>query len=162
MTTQTDTLHIEEWIDKLCDVWAFETENMKTVRSFRLIGEPKIPSALTPANDYPCAVTIPSDVQTGTDGVNIYSGITNFFVTPNKDMAHIPSMMKWYRLIHDAWLNAGLTLGGAPSVEHFGLVADRPAIVGPIELNYSEGSSPCWGFSVEWIVKERVASTIVP
>ena len=152
---------IEQWIDDLCAAWAFDVESGgKTVKSFKLIGEPKTPSALTPANDYPCAVTIPSHMSTGTDGINIYEGITNFFITPNKDMAHIPSMMKWYRLIRDAWLDAGLTLGG--KVVHFGLVAERPAVVGPIELQYSEGSSPCWGFSVEWYVKEQAAVTVKP
>jgi hypothetical protein len=151
---------LENWIDTLCDAWVFDAENLKTVKSFRLISGTTMPAAITPANDYPCAVTIPFGMQTGVDGVDIYKGITQFYVAPNKDMNHIPAMMKWFRLIKDAWLNAGLTLGG--TVEYFIIAPDENAVSGPISLQYSEGSSPCWGFTVEWIVKERTAVTVKP
>jgi hypothetical protein len=148
---------ITDWIDTLCDAWAFDAGNGKTVRSFRLIGEPKLPAAISPADQFPCALTIPYGMQTGTDGIDIYNGVTEFHVTPNKDFSHIPAMMKWFGLIKDAWLAAGLTLGG--KVEYFIIEPGDNAIVGPVELQYGN-ESPHWGFVVKWIVKERTTVTV--
>jgi hypothetical protein len=148
---------LTDWIDTLCQAWAFDAENQKTVISYRLVGEPKLPVALSPADQFPCALTIPYGMQTDTTGVDIYHGVTEFHVTPNKDFSHIPAMMKWFRLIKTAWLAAGLTLGG--KVEYFIIDPAENSILGPIELQYGN-ESPHWGFTVRWIVKELTAVTV--
>ena len=148
---------ITDWIDTLCDAWAFDAGNHKTVLSFRLIGEPKLPVAINPGSQFPCAITMPYGMQTGTDGIDVYEGVTEFHVTQNKDFSHLPGMMKWFGLIKDAWLAAGLTLGG--TVEHWMIAPDENAILGPIELQYGD-ESPHWGFTVKWTVKERTAVTV--
>ena len=148
---------LTSWIDTLCDRWAFDVGNGKTVRSFRLVNQPLLPDSIDPSDQFPCAITIPFGMQTDTEGIDIYKGITQFHVTPNKDMTHIPAMMRWYKLIKDAALAGGITLGG--TVEYFLISPEENAVLGPIELQYGN-ESPHWGFTVEWIVKERVAVTV--
>ena len=148
---------LTDWIDTLCDKWAFDAGNGKTVLSFRLVNQPILPASIDPSDQFPCAITIPFTMQTGMDGVNIFKGITEFHVTPNKDMAHVPSMMRWYKLITDAALAGGISLGG--KVEYFIISPDENAIQGPVEMQYGN-ESPHWGFAVQWIVKERVSVTV--
>lgn len=150
---------LTDWIDTLCDVWRFDAGNGKTVLSFRLINQPLLPSSIDPSDQFPCAITIPYAMQTDTQGIDIYKGITQFHIAPNLDMAHIPAMMRWYKLIKDAALAPGLTLGGR--VVHFIISPEEDAISGPKALQYGN-ESPHWGFTVEWIVKEQTAVTVNP
>lgn len=147
---------LTDWIDTLCDKWAFDAGNGKTVLSFRLVNEPLLPASIDPSDQFPCAMTIPEGLaETGLDGVDIFKGITQFHVAPNLEMSHIPSMMRWYKLIKDAALAGGITLGG--TVEHFFI----ENVNGPLALQYGN-ESPHWGFTVDWQVKKHEAITVEP
>jgi hypothetical protein len=151
---------IETWIDTLIDVWrTVECPGFATIKTPYLVRENRFPSAVTPSNDFPISITIPGtlDVQYSEGGpkIGFFTGVTQFHVTPDRSMAHMPALMPWYGAI---WRAAALhmTLGGL--VEYFVINKDN-GIIGPLALQYGD-EIPHWGFLVNWTVKEKNNNTV--
>lgn len=147
---------IENWIDKLCNVWSFDAGNMRTVKSYRLIGDAdRFPASIDPARDFPLALSIPSGVSPeyslGGPCFGIWRGVTEFHVAPSVEKSLLPSLMKWYGKILNA-AAGNMKLGG--TVELF-LLDGEDAIEGPLALQYGN-ETPHWGYLVRWIVKEHL------
>ena len=154
---------IEDWIDALCERWAFSDERFGTVRSYKLVGETSFPDSIDPADlaMSPIALTIPAgmDVEYSEGGVRLgfYSGVTEFHVAPDLNRSRIPQLMPWYGRILEA--AAGKMQLGVAGVEYF--VIDREnGIQGPLSLQYGSEAQH-WGFLVRWTVKERLNNLTV-
>jgi hypothetical protein len=152
---------IEDWIDSMIEVWrTVDCPGFRTVNAPYLIKEKKFPSAIVPANDFPISITIPGvlDPQYSEGGpkIGFVTGVTQFHVTPDKSMGHMPALIPWYGSI---WRAAALhmTLGGL--VEYFVINKDN-GIIGPLSLQYGDESAH-WGFLVNWTVKEKNNSAVV-
>lgn len=148
---------IESWIDTLCDVWrTVEAPGFRTMKSPYLIKEKKFPSAISPKDDFPIALTIPASVDpmysVGGPREAFYSGVTQFHITPDLDMGNIPAMLPYYG--HILRVAAGNLLLG-------GLVEDLTitGIVGPIAMQFGDEAEH-WGFMVNWTVKEKITLTV--
>lgn len=153
---------IDSWIDKLCNIWAMDAGNMRTVKSYRLIGDAdRFPESIDPARDFPMALTLPSDFSPeysiGGPLIGFWRGVTEFHVAPSVDKSLLPSLMKWYGKILTA-AAGNMRLSG--TVEIFMLEGEN-AIEGPLALQYGN-ESPHWGFLVHWRVKERLEGEFTP
>lgn len=151
---------IEDWIDTLCDVWrTVEVPGFRTMQSPYLIKDRKFPSALTPKDDFPIALTIPASVDpmysVGGPKEAFYSGVTQFHLVPDLSMAHIPAMLPYYGNILRA-AAANLKLSG---LVHGFWINDSNGIVGPIAMQFGDEAEH-WGFMVNWTVKEQISLTV--
>lgn len=149
---------IETWIDALCDVWSGITApGFKSVKAPYLVKKAEFPSAITPDDDFPLALTIPAQMDptysAGGPKEGMYTGVTEFHITPSLDKAHLPSLIPWYGKIWKA-AAASMKLGGL--VHNFSITSVR----GPLALQYGD-ETPHWGFIVDWTVKDTSNSTIV-
>ena len=147
---------IETWIDALCDVWAGITTPLGTVKAPYVIKRAEFPSAISPKDDFPLALSIPASVElmysAGGPNEAFYTGVTEFHITPDLSKGHMPSLMVWYGKIWAA-AAANMKLNG----KVFDFRVSR--IQGPVELTYGD-ESPHWGFIVDWVVKDTNNSTI--
>lgn len=151
---------IETWADTLCKVWGFACGDGRSVRSFNLVANADFPAAINPANDFPLALTIPSGMQAqysaGGPRIGIWSGVTEFHVSPNLERSLMPSLVRWYGLILAA-AAGNITLDGL--VEHFWIPDQEDAISGPLGMQYGIEAEH-WGFLVRWYVKEHLTLTV--
>jgi len=152
---------IETWIDALCDVWAMvAVDGFRTMKSPYLIKESKFPAAISPADDFPIAITIPANVDleysVGGPKIAHFTGVTQFHLTPDLSMAHIPTLLPYYNRIWVA-AAANLKLGGL--VEYF-IIPKPNSITGPIALKWGDEAEH-WGFLVNWEVKDKSNTTVV-
>lgn len=151
---------IETWIDNLVKVWEISDRRFGTVHSYRLISKAEFPAAINPQElaTSPAALTIPSamvpEYSAGGPLFAMWTGVTEFHVSPDLDFGRLPQLLPWYGVILSA------AAGHAKlnnTVELF--LLDAPGIVGPISLQYGD-ETPHWGFNVHWKVKERLESQI--
>lgn len=152
---------IENWIDALCDVWAtVEAPGFRRMKSPYLIKDQKFPAAISPKDDFPIALTIPAyndlEYSAGGPKLGFFTGVTQFHLTPDLSMAHIPSMLPYYNRIWVA-AAANLKLGGL--VEHF-IITKPNSITGPIALQWGDEAEH-WGFLVNWEVKDKSNPSVV-
>ena len=153
---------IQAWIDSLVDVWAgISDQRFGSVRSFHLLKKAEFPEAINPADDFPCAITIPGGLDPGDYGVGspkvaVWNGVTEFHLTPDLNKKHLPAILPWYGLIWAA-AAANPTLDG--NVELFWIISRADGINGPLALRYG-AEAPHWGLIVNWMVKEPVNDEI--
>lgn len=150
---------IETWIDKLCEVWGgISATGFRTVKSPYLIKKAKFPSAISPDDDFPIALTIPADMtveySTGGPIEGHYTGVTEFHITPDLNKANLPSLLPWFGKI---WSAAADNMKLSGTVHSFMITK----ITGPVALKYGD-ETPHWGFTVDWTVKDASNATITP
>jgi len=152
---------IENWIDAVCDVWAGIDTPLGKVRAPYLVRKAEFPSAISPKDDFPLALTIPGSVDlvysAGGPIEGFYTGVTEFHLTPDLNKAHLPALLPWYGKIWSAAAKS-MKLGG---LVHSFMLVDSSSIVGPLALQYGDESQH-WGFTVNWIVKDTTNTGIVP
>lgn len=151
---------IEDWIDDLCDVWrTVSAPGFQTMRSPYLIKRKEFPSAISPKDNFPIALTIPASLDpsysVGGPKVAFYSGVTQFHLVPDLSMGHIPAMLPYYGSILRA-AAANVLLGG--KVADF-MVNPSNGIIGPLAMQYGDEAEH-WGFMVNWTVKEIITLTV--
>ena len=150
---------IDNWIDTVQDMWAgLVGDGFKNVWAPYLIKRAEFPSSIDASDllTHPIALSIVGETQfkysAGGPNEGFYNGVTEFHVAPSLDMALIPQIMQWPRLIAQA-ADGNLMLGGIVNVF---VLQNRPdPITGPVELQYGD-ETPHWGFIVYWEVKENV------
>jgi len=157
---------IEDWIDTLVDVWKFATPEGGTMKSPYIVKDKKFPASISPANDFPIALTIPAMVQPkyskGSKHITWY-GTTEFHIAPDLSRAHLPRLILYPSLILRA-AAARVQLSGVPDgidIGSFYITDDRDGIAGPVALQWGD-ESPHWCFVVKWIVEESLNGTQLP
>lgn len=150
---------IEDWIDTLCEVWlSVDAPGFRTMKSPYLIKEKKFPSAISPKDDFPIALTIPAMLDPSYSvglSEGFYTGVTQFHITPDLSMGHIPAMLPYYGKILRA-AAANLKLSG---LVHSFVINSGTGIVGPIAMQFGDEAEH-WGFMVNWTVKEQIVLTV--
>lgn len=153
---------IENWIDKLCDVWAGIEVGGKKVKSPYLIksGRLKFPAAINPSSDFPIALTIPNYVDpyysAGRKLLTWY-GVTEFHITPDLSKAHLPDLVPWFGLILRA-AASHVQLNDTVAM----VILDRQnGIAGPLALKWGDEALH-WGFIVSWMTNESPTSADLP
>lgn len=152
---------IENWIDTLVDVWKFATPEGGTVKSPYILKGRQFPAAISPANDFPIALTIPAMVRPmyakGRKHLT-WMGSTEFHVTPDVLKSHLPTLVLYYNLILRA-AAANVQLGG--TVGSFYIPDERDGIAGPLALKWGDEAEH-WGFIVKWVVEESLNDAQLP
>lgn len=154
---------ISDWIDALQDVWmSIQVDGASTVRAPYLFKKAEFPSAIDPADLLvnPIAITVVGERQykysAGGPNECFYQGVTEFHVSPSRDMGLIPQIEKYPDQIA---IKAAANMKLGNRVHNF-VLQDRPdQITGPVELQYGD-ENPHWGYIVYWEVKEIMNATI--
>lgn len=152
---------IQDWIDAISDVWAtIDAPGFRKVKAPYLVRKAEFPSAISPKDDFPIALTIPGDagLQYSAGGPNegYYNGVTEFHLTPDLSKAHLPALLPWYGKI---WIAAAANMKLGGLVHSFMIVQNERSIVGPLALKYGDEQEH-WGFLVNWTVKEASNPTV--
>ena len=154
---------IEHWIDAVQDVWAtIQGDGFKYVRAPYMFTRADFPTAIDPSDllSSPMALSITGEIQfkysAGGPNEGFYQGITQFHVSPDLNMGHVPKLLKWPGLIA-AKAAGNMKLGG---LVHNFVLQNRPdQITGPVELQFGD-ETPHWGFIVYWEVKENLNTAL--
>lgn len=149
------------WIDAISDVWmTVECSGFKTMKAPYLFKKAEFPASISPGDDFPIALTLPDltapEYSAGGPVEAIITGTTEFHVTADLSMTHMPALMEWPGAIWKA-AAANLALGGL--VSHF-IISKDNGIVGPVSLQYGDESEH-WGFIVNWEVKPKNLHTSI-
>lgn len=156
---------IEDWIDNLCAVWAFDL-GFKTVKSYNLMKITEFPDSIDPQEiaQTPIALTIPSSVQpVYSKGWKqmVWYGVTEFHVAPDVSKARLPELIPWYgRILRAAALKVQLS-GTTAEIASFLIVDRQDGIEGPMALQYGSEAEH-WGFIVNWMVEESLNGSQLP
>ena len=157
---------VEDWIDKVAEVWEFVAADGKTVVSYRAFDEHNVhrpfPEALSV---FPCALSYTTEYYPlGVEGTqeDLYQGVTEFHCVSSVDKSHYPYVLTFLAKIRDAaainsqlggevsWFK--LLFNGGPGP--FGGVG----VEGPAALSYGSEEEHL-GLLVRWAVKESVSVT---
>jgi len=145
---------IESWIDQIAKAFEIDDGRGGTVLSYRVFERAEFPESLS---DFPCALTYPTGVtsQYSVSGpaIDLWTGQTEFHITPNVDKSSFPQVIKYIARIRNA---AAQNIRLNSTVEHFLLRVTDVSIQGPVELRYGS-DEPHLGLMVYWIVKENVS-----
>ena len=152
---------IEDWVDTLVEVWRIDIGDFKQVKSPYIFKEQKFPDAISPADDFPIALTFLSNIRPiyskGYKSITWY-GQTEFHITPDLKKSHNPALMLWPgRILRAAALE--VQLGGL--VGNFTILDQSDGIDGPVALKYGDEAEH-WGFIVNWMVEESLNGTQLP
>lgn len=147
---------IETWID----VWAKNCEISNgrggTLRSYRLFEKAEIPEG---APEIPCALSYVTGFKpkysTAGPTILFWEGYTEFHLTPNLQMIHIPYVQGFYERILAA-AAGDMSLGG--TVEYF-VIPEQDNAIQMVEMTWGEGP-PHRGLLARWQVKENVTGRV--
>ena len=153
---------IEKWIDKLADTWmGIDLGGFGQVYSPYMVGNAGYPSSIDPSDlaNQVIALNIPGPLNPGDYGISapkraFYTGMTQFHLAPNGDMAHLQRILPWYGRIMSAAV-ANPTLDG--TVELFWIANREDAITFANNISFGN-ETPHWAMSVRWNVKENYDS----
>ncbi len=155
---------IEDWIDKVQDVWAsIDAPGGKSVLAPYSLGGDGYPSAVNPSDieRNPIALSFPAvdtqfEYSLGGPLLGFHRGTTYIHVHPNGDYSAVPGLLVWRGLIVQA---AAAHMKLYNTVELFVLDDVPDQIVGPVEMAYGNEAWH-WTYIVRWKVKERVSFTV--
>lgn len=141
---------VENWIDKICDLMSVSDGAGGHVRSYHVYDKSEFPESLS---QFPCAITYIVGYtplySAGGPLKGIYRGRTELHLTDSVDKSKMPGLMLYLARLRNVCSGA-MQLGGL--VDHFILVAEPSAIVGPSVLQYGS-EEPHLGYIVNWQVK---------
>lgn len=144
---------IEDWIDELTKVWEIDDGRGGTVRSYRLFERDEMPDDIP--LERPVALTFFDELEADYSlsvAIGIYTGTTEFNLTPDLNRRRIPAVLKFVGKILRA-AAARMTLGGR--VNYFVVTK-----IGLTALRYGN-EAPHLGLEVTWMVKEDFANLAV-
>ncbi len=144
---------IETFIDELARVWAFETGDGGTLRSFGLM---EIPDAITPTMA-PCVFSYPISCKpqysTGGPTLLFWRGRSEFHLTNDVKPANTAYVVSYFRRILKAAMGS-LTLNG--TVELFVIPEEDEALIFTT-YKRADGADDHQGIVVLWDVKQSVS-----
>lgn len=150
---------IEDWIDRLAEVWQIDTGQNKTVKSLKLYEKAEMPEKISPV-DFPLAM--PREVQLNdidyavAGAVAMWEGMTEFHLAPNCARSHLPYVLAFEKKILVA---AAAHLKLFSLVKEFKLSGARGPAIQFTSLQYGDEAEH-WGLLVRWVVYEDVLSQI--
>lgn len=155
---------IQDWIDTVVEVWRIDIGDFKQVKSPYIFKEQQFPAAISPADDFPIALTFLASTQPvyskGYKKITWY-GQTEFHITPDLKKSHNPELMLWpSRILLAAAAKVQLSGSGA-DISNFVILDQRDGIDGPVALKYGDEAAH-WGFVVNWKVDESLAGSALP
>lgn len=153
---------VEDWIDKVCDVWGTVSDGKGgTVKAFYVYKRDEFPESI-PAAMMPCVLTYTVSVEPDVNASQTLAhwvGRSEFHLFPTEDKRNYPALMLYFKRIIQA-AAANLKLGGA--VSYFLLRSNLtrvtgPGIEGPVVMQYGS-ETPHHGLIVHWLVKEDITT----
>lgn len=148
----------QTWLDTLAEVFALETGEGTTVRSYKQSELQELPGAVTPAQ-VPCVVHYVRDCHPlyGVAAATIlyWQGRSDFHLAPDVKPANLARLLRYYPRILAAAMGH-VTLGGA--VSRF-TIPDQEGALRTITFKGADGSDSHMGIEVNWIVEQTVTGS---
>jgi hypothetical protein len=158
----TDTRTVENWLDTLNAVWAFEYGRGQVVRTPKCTVKDEFPEAIPDLADKgPIALSWPLSViphygasSSSIPTVLIWSGETELHLTPDVKKTNLAFVLPFFgRIVNAAKTN--LTLGGL--VEYF--ILDEEDNLTLSVMRYGD-EAPHHGILIRWTVKQNLSGQI--
>ena len=147
---------IEDWIDDVVQVaGSVKSHEKGIVRAYQVVSKAEFPESITVR---PCVLVYPTSVVfqlSAGMSKEIWRGVCEFYLFPNKNKSNIPTIVKYYRRIRDAFAGA-VTLGG--KVDHFCFAPGENSLEFSV-LQYGDEAEG-HGITVRWEVKADVSSEV--